>query len=101
MFIPTYCNDYSLVSIQNMVERITSLESELEVKRSALQDARFANDMNLLKLKEVKGALGDERVNSKQLADKVREMKQTTSSLSCAMDEEQTRATMLGEQLRR
>ena len=84
-----------------MVERITSLESKLELERSVLQDVRFANDMSQLRLKEVEGALEDERVNGKQLADKMGEMKQTTSSLRCALDEEQRRSTMLGEQLRR
>ena len=84
-----------------MLDRITSLESKLELERSALQDTRFASDMTQLRLKEVEGTLEDERVNGKQLADKVREMKQTISSLRCALDEEQRRATMLGEQLRR
>ena len=84
-----------------MFDRITSLESKLQLERSALQDARFASDITQLRLKEMEGTLEDERVNGKQLADKVREMKQTISSLRCALDEEQRRATMLGEQLRR
>ena len=84
-----------------MLDRITSLESKLELEQSALQDARFANDMSQMRLKEVEGTLEDERVNGKQLADKVREIKQTTSSLRCALDEEQRKATILGEQLRR
>ena len=84
-----------------MLDRITSLESKLQLERSALQDARFASDITQLRLKEMEGTLEDERVNGKQLADKVREMKQTISSLRCALDEEQRRATMLGEQLRR
>ena len=84
-----------------MLDRISSLESKLELERSALQDARFANDMNQLRLKEVEGTLEDERANGKQLADQVREMKQTTSSIRCALDEEQRRATMLEQQLRR
>jgi hypothetical protein len=80
---------------------MTSLESKLEVERSALQDARFATDMGQLRLKEVEAALEDERANGKQLADKVREMKQTTASLRCAMDDQQRKATILAEQLTR
>ena len=80
---------------------MTSLESKLELERSALQDARFATDMSQLRLKEVEGALEDERANGKQMADEVREMKQTASSLRCALDEEQRKTTILAEQLTR
>lgn len=84
-----------------MLDRVTSLESKLELERSALQDARFATDMSQLRLKEVEATLEDERASGKQLADEVREMKQTASSLRCALDEEQRKATILEEQLAR
>ena len=84
-----------------MLDRVTSLESKLELERSALQDARFATDMSQLRLKEVEATLEDERASGKQLADEVREMKQTASSLRCALDEEQRKATILEEQLTR
>lgn len=84
-----------------MLDRVTSLESKLELERSALQDARFATDMSQLRLKEVEATLEDERASGKQLADEVREMKQTTSSLRCALNEEQRKATILEEQLTR
>ena len=84
-----------------MLDRVTSLESKLELERSALQDARFATDMSQLRLKEVEATLEDERASGKQLADEVREMKQTASSLRCALNEEQRKATILEEQLTR
>ena len=84
-----------------MLDRVTSLESKLELERSALQDANFANDTNQLRLKEVEEALEEERANGKHMSDKVRELKQTLSGLKCALEEEERRATVIGEQLQR
>ena len=84
-----------------MLDKITSLESRFEVERAALQDARFTNDMTQLRLKEMEGTLEEERETGRQLTDKVGELKQTVSSLRCALEEEERRATVLGEQLKR
>ena len=86
---------------QNILGKIKSLESKVEVERVALQDARFAHDVAKLRLKEVEGSLEEERANSHQLAGDVGELKQTVASLKCSLQDEERRATLLRERLER
>ena len=86
---------------QNMLGKIKSLESKLEVERATLQDVHFASDIAKLRLKEVEGSLEEERANNHQLASDVGELKQTVASLKCSLQDEEKRSTLLRERLER
>ena len=84
-----------------MLNTIKSLEAELEVERSALQDAKFSHDVSQLRLKEMERNVEEERAINHQLAADLSELKETVSRLKHSLEEQEKRGTLLRDQLER